>query len=935
MKTSNRLLAASLALVLAAGVLSARTTPPISDLGRQDLMGPWLVAAVPNDPKQADILSVETATWTRVNAPFLLTRLPGLDAKTAEAVHYSWARREFVAPAETAFRNAVLHLHGVRWGSKIWLNGKEVGSHLGAYGAFEFDLADALQWGQTNTLLLRLTGWPEIPRSHSDDPTHVGAFPLIPHGAACFGWGNRQAGISGALWIDYFDHARLQDVQILTDIPSGQVVVRGGMRNFARQFGQRWIEPTIVAPDGTAYRGARVEVPWPNTAFRRVVFEFTTEMKIRKPQRWSPDQPALYRLQLDLVQEGATLSRWSENFGFRSFEARSAVPPANGGFFLNNERVFLRGICTVGQPHLFAAPAERPGLLRRMLVDAPKAANLNCIRNHTVPLDGEALDVMDRYGMMLLQEFPITINYRNPSLTPAEREAYHEQCLKEFRSLLPLYWNHPSIVIWVPSNESWFDTDWENGPLCRLFQDADPSRPVMRTGEQSPDIFDTHCYDGFWAGPEGKFELAVAAAAVRGRATGKPLTNTEYIENLRVAKWMGDKPDDVTDEEWASRRQDVNAQFILEETESLRRLGYDGTLPYMWGRGYVTNLDTTNEPPAFTPAFHALRSGQAPVLASLALADRHFMTGQRVRVPIVLCDDTGARRRHAVNILLVSGDPGFTWPSDRPGVTVVWQKQVTAAAKEGSGPLAVPCPMPAQAGRYYLLAVVQPDAGRAGNAPAVSRRVIDVVAPVAPARLAGRTIALFAGDRLMKELGVLCPGAKILAATRANLPGADVLLIAPKVHARIDELTALQDAIEKYLAVGGRVVVLDQDRSLLPLGLEIPRVDGLGGASTVFRAGPAEFIAWRGLGADSRLLRRFNGPTGALVRLPLAPRPGDDTLAVAAQEGQTLNWPAMARRAVGQGEWIFCQLVIADHLAGDHADPVAQAILVNVLADGK
>jgi hypothetical protein len=300
------------------------------------------------------------------------------------------------------------------------------------------------------------------------------------------------------------------------------------MRNFTRQFGQRWIEPTVIAPDGAVRRGARVEVPWPNTALRREVFEFTTEMKIRGPQRWSPDRPALYRLHLDLVQEGAILHRWSENFGFRSFEARSAVPPASGGFYLNNERVFLRGICTVGMPHLFAAPAERPGLLRRMLVEAPKAANLNCIRNHTVPLDGEALDVMDRHGIMLLQ-----------------------------------------------------------------------------------------------------------------------------------------------------------------------------------------------------------------------------------------------------------------------------------------------------------------------------------------------------------------------------------------------------------------------DRSLPPLGLEIPRVDGLGGASTVFRAGPADFIAWRVLGADSRLLRRFNGPTGAVVRLPLAPRPGDDPLAVAAQEGQMLNWTALARRAVGRGELILCQLVLADHLAGDHADPVAQTILVNLLADGK
>ena len=70
--------------------------------------------------------------------------------------------------SETAYRNAVLHLHGVRWGSKIWLNGKEIGSHLGAYGAFEFDLADSLQWGRTNTLLLRLTEAAQNLLAHKD-----------------------------------------------------------------------------------------------------------------------------------------------------------------------------------------------------------------------------------------------------------------------------------------------------------------------------------------------------------------------------------------------------------------------------------------------------------------------------------------------------------------------------------------------------------------------------------------------------------------------------------------------------------------------------------------------------------------------------------------------------------------------------------------------
>jgi hypothetical protein len=127
--------------------------------------------------------------------------------------------------------------------------------------------------------------------------------------------------------------------------------------------------------------------------------------------------------------------------------------------------------------------------------------------------------------------------------------------------------------------------------------------------------------------------------------------------------------------------------------------------------------------------------------------------------------------------------------------------------------------------------------------------------------------------------------------------------------------------------------VLHQNRPIPPLELEIPRVEGLGGASTAFRVGRSDFIAWRRLGPDSGLLRRFNGPTGAVVRVPVTARDGDEVLAVAAQEGNVLNWPAMVRRPAGKGEVIFCQLVLADHLSGAEADPVAQSMLINLLAE--
>ncbi|MCG3181017.1 MAG: Beta-galactosidase [Phycisphaerae bacterium] len=936
------LLVSVVALVVLPALRLLADPPAISPTGRQNLFGAtWQVHVVPNDPKQADRAVADSADdWFPIEAPFVTGQVAGLGQFPAQKVHYAWAKRTFTAPPEQAYRNAVLHLHGVRWGNQVWLNGKLVGQGLGGYGAFEYDVTDSIRWGEENQLLIRMTGWAQVPMSGADDPRHVGKTPLIPHGPAMFSWGSKQTCMVGGVWIDYFDFSRPESVLVSGDPTTGAVHVRGRMRNFTRQIGRRWIEPTVLRDGQVIATGARVEVPWPNTGFARTTFDFDFEVSrhVADPAAWTTQTPNLYQLRLDLVQEGRRLARWEEDFGFRTFEARKAAHAGGAGYFLNGRRVFLRGICMWGEGSHWPARLTRdPATVRRYLIDVPKQANLNCVRNHTIPLDGEWLRQADRGGMMVLQEFPITINYRHPAYTPAEEKAYHQQCLDEFGSLLPLYWNHPSVVIWAETNESGFDADWENGPLYRLFHDADPSRPVMRTSEQSPDLFDTHNYAGFWDGSEGLFALAAVASQAKGQAAGLPVTNTEYVEGFgrgRVTKWLGEKPASMSDADWESARREEHAQVILQQTETLRRLGYDGTLPYAWGMGYIGAWADLSKPVDLLPNFYALRSSQAPVIASLDMENRHFTAGSTVTTGVTVCDDTGqAWGGRSFRVLLVQGNPGFDWAAGENLVKTVWHREMTTpsepgrAAPDGSAvscdryrcTLDVACPLPKEPGRYYLLAIYQPK-----DAPAVmSRRVVDVVAPPPAERLKGRKVAVIGSKQLADALHALAPTCQLVPADKA-----DVILVAPYIHA---DLSAL-GGVAELAAIGRRVVVLQQDRPIPPLGLDVPRAGGNGGASTAFRDGPGDFYAWRGMGDDSRLLRRFNGATGAVVRLPLTPAAGDQVLLRASQDGRGLDWAVMARRTTGKGEIVFCQMPLEMHLTGPDADPVAATLLVNLLA---
>ena len=65
------------------------------------------------------------------------------------------------------------------------------------------------------------------------------------------------------------------------------------------------------------------------------------------------------------------LDRWSEVFGFRRFEARK------DGFYLNDRRIFLRGVCLWGELANRRRLQTDADLLRRYFIDLPPAANAN------------------------------------------------------------------------------------------------------------------------------------------------------------------------------------------------------------------------------------------------------------------------------------------------------------------------------------------------------------------------------------------------------------------------------------------------------------------------------------------------------------------------------------------------------------------------------
>lgn len=252
-------------------------------------------------------------------------------------------------------------------------------------------------------------------------------------------------------------------------------------------------------------------------------------LTVASPRLWSPDDPALYRLRVDL---GGDVTEHS--FGFRSFTS-------NGGkLFLNGQPFFLRAALDQDYyPEGICTPPSTAYLEDQFL--KAKSLGLNMLRYHIKVPDPRYLEVADRLGMLLWYDLP------NPgSLT----EAAATRLKQTMEGMIARDGNHPSIVIWTLINEDWgtrlCDDAAHRRWLAEMFdwlKARDPSRlvcdnsPCQGNFHVKSDLDDFHYYRSV---PERRAEWDALTAEF---AQGAPWTWTPFGDGKR----RGDEPKIVSE----------------------------------------------------------------------------------------------------------------------------------------------------------------------------------------------------------------------------------------------------------------------------------------------------------------------------------------------------------------------------------------------------
>ncbi len=294
------------------------------------------------------------------------------------------------------------------------------------------------------------------------------------------------------------------------------------------------------------------------------------------------------------------------------------------------------------------------------LVTEAREMSMNSFRTHTRPPPRLWCDIGDEHGTMILAEFPVLYNYQDYKFTPEEYEIWHRNVLTDTAGWMARLWNHPSVIMWVLSNESRGDNAWEEGPFQSFVNQLDPTRPTMRTGSTGTrENYDVHPCGNVTETDEGNLQPAIPSWFKE--AGERTTTASEYMNYFGHphTQWTG--VDDSTANGVAV------AQIGAEHTEAMRRARVDAILPYMyagWTRTrHAARVRETGKGSAVwkanyaAPESAAWHSSLSPVLASLDLFNPNYRTGQEVTTELHLINDSWHDAKVHVDLLLTRECP--------------------------------------------------------------------------------------------------------------------------------------------------------------------------------------------------------------------------------------------------------------------------------------
>ena len=460
--------------------------------------------------KQQDVAGAESidfsdADWTAVAIPHNW----GFERAQLGRPFYQgpgWYRLELKSVTPKAGRRYFIRFEAASTVGDVYLNGKKIGQHRGAFGAFCFEVTTNLSASGKNLLAVRVSNapQPDVAPLAGDFSVYGGLYrPVHLIETSEQNIALTDHGSTGVAWLE-------------TSVSAKEAVldVTAQISNPARS--RQSLVCTARVVDTNGMEVARTEKSF--TLPGNVTAPVSIRVTVPDPHLWNGRKdPHLYRAVFELRSQGTVVDSVEQPLGLRFY----SVDPEKG-FFLNGQPYHLHGVDRhqerfgKGWAISQADQDEDIQLMSEMGCTVVRCAHYQ----HS----DYFYSLCDKVGILVWAELPLVNEVRNSA-------EFSETTRNQWLDLIRQNINHPSIFVWSMFNEM----AASRGDPHRLLEDLsamehgeDPTRPTIGASNHGeldqmnriPDVLGRNFYPGWYSGRKEDFGSLLDQARNSSRAGG-------------------------------------------------------------------------------------------------------------------------------------------------------------------------------------------------------------------------------------------------------------------------------------------------------------------------------------------------------------------------------------------------------------------------------
>ncbi len=449
-----------------------------------------------DNPKEAQEVAFNHSAWRLLDLPHDWSIEAQLSPTLASCTGYlpggiGWYCKTLDFSELPQDKKAFLYFEGVYNRSTIYVNGQSVGQRPNGYISFCYDITPFIKRSANNVVAVKVDHSRQADsRWYTGSGIYRNVY-LITSGPVHFDlWGVR-----------YSTHN--------SGDKKATVSVKMDVKNESEQNKKLEVHNVLRNAEGNEIANSS---EWIEVAAGSVQLG-TTELHVKKPQRWDLDSPYLYTLETTLLEGDEIIDKTETKVGIRSIRF-----DANTGFYLNDKGMKIKGVCIHHDAGCLGSAVPKEVWERRL--QTLKDLGCNAIRLSHNPQAPDVYDVCDELGLLVMDEafdeweYPkrkwlVGWNKGKPGYE-GSYDFFNEWSSDDAADMVRRDRNHPSIVMWSIGNE----VDYPNDPY---------SHPVLDSGRIKQKVYGGYLPDAPQATSLGEIAKRLASD-IRRHDTSRPVT---------------------------------------------------------------------------------------------------------------------------------------------------------------------------------------------------------------------------------------------------------------------------------------------------------------------------------------------------------------------------------------------------------------------------